>query len=624
MNLIPESVVPHLGQLYSTFVASVRSVGTAVTLAAVGMYLHRGNYLSSEGKRTLALISQQVTFPLFLFSRILYCNQDWSDAPCPNVMSSLEDVWMLALWPVVCVGIGLLVGAAVVRFAKTPPDQARIVLAAVGFGNSTGLPITLLTVVHANFPATSDLGAMDPTLFLSVYLLLYPVLQWGVGGWLLAPVDEGVKEAAGGVLKAELCESTVDSSTQSRMSSVADADEAAVNEMTPLTSSPQVGASAGAVATRASEYWVPLGGPSSPTQSALSSAARTPSRLLRHNVLHNPDVTTLYVSHRRGLVSNDEGMYMSELDLQGLVRQQLDTDSTDGEEASRTSDVEKSVDGDTDDVDISATLEGTNTAKVAKAGLSSSKDQTSSSVVGPPRLLRDGSRRSLSLRKQSVQSPLLDRPVSKAQMRRSLRALPSQYDVDSLREAATNILSRCFQPPVVGALTGMAMAALPSVRGVFVDLERRQSRAPLEWMFDALYSVGQAAVPINMMILGANLSSAYRKGFSTSEWTLERNTMIGILVGKMLVVPVVGILLVWFLKTFCWNIPKDIDASFYLVLMIVFLCPTANNVMVMVELSGSSSLKEGMAQVIALQYMVAPVILSVTMTVAVGVASGWS
>ena len=124
-------------------------------------------------------------------------------------------------------------------------------------------------------------------------------------------------------------------------------------------------------------------------------------------------------------------------------------------------------------------------------------------------------------------------------------------------------------------------------------------------MFDALYSVGQAAVPINMMILGANLSSAYQKGFSTREWTLERNTMIGILVGKMLVVPVFGILLVWFLKTFCWSVPEDIDASFYLVLMIVFLCPTANNVMVMVELSGSSSLKEGMAQVVALQYVVA-------------------
>jgi hypothetical protein len=57
--------------------------------------------------------------------------------------------------------------------------------------------------------------------------------------------------------------------------------------------------------------------------------------------------------------------------------------------------------------------------------------------------------------------------------------------------------------------------------------------------------------------------------------------------------------------------------------MIVFLTPTANNVMVMVELSGSDA-KEGIASVIAMQYACAPIILSLTMTVAIGVASGWS
>ena len=43
----------------------------------------------------------------------------------------------------------------------------------------------------------------------------------------------------------------------------------------------------------------------------------------------------------------------------------------------------------------------------------------------------------------------------------------------------------------------------------------------------------------------------------------------------------------------------------------------------MVELSGSNT-KEGIASVIALQYAVAPVLLSVTMAAAIGVASQWS
>jgi hypothetical protein len=64
-------------QIYSTFLASIRSVGTACTLAVVGIYLHRSGYVVGEGKRTLALISQQVTIPLFLFTKVIYCNQDW-------------------------------------------------------------------------------------------------------------------------------------------------------------------------------------------------------------------------------------------------------------------------------------------------------------------------------------------------------------------------------------------------------------------------------------------------------------------------------------------------------------------------------------------------------------------
>lgn len=103
------------------------------------------------------------------------------------------------------------------------------------------------------------------------------------------------------------------------------------------------------------------------------------------------------------------------------------------------------------------------------------------------------------------------------------------------------------------------------------------------------------------------------------------DTMIAVVVGKMIVMPIIGILTAIILKKYFWNIPDDIDGSFYLVLMIVFLTPTANNVMVMVELSGSgASAKEGIARVIALQYAVAPVILSVTMTIAIGIASNWT
>jgi len=133
--------------------------------------------------------------------------------------------------------------------------------------------------------------------------------------------------------------------------------------------------------------------------------------------------------------------------------------------------------------------------------------------------------------------------------------------------------------------------------------------------------VGQAAVPINMTILGINLSSTFQKkkkskysGDKNDENTdkkgkmLPNQTMLAVVVGKMIVMPVIGIFSTWFLQRYYIVFPDEIDATCYLVMMIVFITPTANSVMVMVELSGSSS-KEGMARLIGWQYVVSPVVL---------------
>ena len=60
-----------MSYLLPVFVASIRSVGTACTMASVGAYLHRREFIVGNGKRTLALISQQVTIPAFLFTTIV-------------------------------------------------------------------------------------------------------------------------------------------------------------------------------------------------------------------------------------------------------------------------------------------------------------------------------------------------------------------------------------------------------------------------------------------------------------------------------------------------------------------------------------------------------------------------
>jgi len=548
--------------IYETFTAAVRCVGTACTLAAVGVYLHRRGFLAAgEGKRALALISQQVTFPLFLFTKIIFCNQDWSDKPCPDVTKSLGDVWMLLWWPIVVVGSGILIGYLVACVCETPKNQVRAVLVACGFGNSTGLPITILTVIHANFPETSDLGRIDPTLFLSVYLLLYPVLQWGIGGWLLAPEEtEHVDHEESNEGEAENHEDMV-----------------VVDQQVPNN------ADQGPSSSRSHHH------------RRMSSLGDT----LRHNVLNNRELADIYVSQRHGLTSNDEGMYMSEINLASLG------EVSDGENP--TASIGENAGADRDD-SSTGMPQGDDTEETPLVSQQPLNGYYGIVPYPPP--------------------PTAGFPPPLSAPKRELSD-SKYYDVDNVCEACKNVMSRCFQPPVVGAILGIIVAAIEPLRGVFVDLEDRASHAPLQWLFDGLYSVGLAAVPINMMILGCNLSASQmtfakaREVNGLTDALLPWKTMVGIVVGKMIVQPAFGILLCFVLRTYFWDIPDEIDGSFYLVLMIVFLTPTANNVMVMVELSGSGA-KEGIAAVIAMQYAVAPLILSLTMTVAVGFASNWS
>ena len=94
-----------------------------------------------------------------------------------------------------------------------------------------------------------------------------------------------------------------------------------------------------------------------------------------------------------------------------------------------------------------------------------------------------------------------------------------------------------------------------------------------------------------MIILGINLSSTFEKkkpkknDDEVDSNMLPNPTMLAIVVGKMIIMPMIGIVSTWILERYYIDIPDAIDATCYLVMMIVFITPTANSVMVMVEVS---------------------------------------
>jgi hypothetical protein len=123
-----------------------------------------------------------------------------------------------------------------------------------------------------------------------------------------------------------------------------------------------------------------------------------------------------------------------------------------------------------------------------------------------------------------------------------------------------------------------------------------------------------------MCILGINLSiTSMKTKMDLAAAEISKKTIVAVVIGKMVVMPIIGVSTTVLLKSYFWKIPEAIDDPFYLVLMMVTITPTANNVMVMVELSGNGA-KEGMARIIAWQYAMAPILLSISVMIVVRVA----
>eukprot|EP00929_Paragymnodinium_shiwhaense_P000541 TRINITY_DN100787_c0_g1_i1.p1 TRINITY_DN100787_c0_g1~~TRINITY_DN100787_c0_g1_i1.p1 ORF type:complete len:489 (-),score=85.14 TRINITY_DN100787_c0_g1_i1:55-1521(-) len=180
---------------------SLRAVATMGVMAAGGVYMNKKGVMTPQVSKGLSEISMSLTIPCLLFTTAIDCKQNWSHDACPRLADSLRSGWPMLLLPLLYVGSGLIVGWIAAYVGGAEANFRRSAMAAVTFGNSTGLPLTLLAVVHAQFSKKTDLGSVNPLLFLSVYLVLYPVLQWSVGAQLLRPKKK--EEVIGSLLLEE-------------------------------------------------------------------------------------------------------------------------------------------------------------------------------------------------------------------------------------------------------------------------------------------------------------------------------------------------------------------------------------------------------------------------------------
>eukprot|EP00438_Fugacium_kawagutii_P013321 Skav206501 [mRNA] locus=scaffold1128:237491:238921:+ [translate_table: standard] len=165
-------------------VASLKAVGQIAVMAGAGFLMTRIGIITNEVRKGLGELSMNLLLPCLMFSQVIYCNTDQDNGiECPNMAQTITHSAILFFWPLVVVGSGYLLGSLAAIIMRVPPNFRRAAAGSVAFGNSTGMPVVLLTALG---PSLVKQGVLQgsPLLFLPVYLVLSPLLQWTVGSYV--------------------------------------------------------------------------------------------------------------------------------------------------------------------------------------------------------------------------------------------------------------------------------------------------------------------------------------------------------------------------------------------------------------------------------------------------------
>ncbi|CAE8704050.1 unnamed protein product [Polarella glacialis] len=539
-----------------SFLATLRAISTTAFLAGAGALATRRGIITDQGRRCLAELSMNLLMPALLFTSLIKCEDgEW----CPPVSQLISECWYLFIFPLFVVSCGMALGKGVAVVTGCPASFSQACVGAVAFGNSTGLAITLLEVLSPEL-LLEGVVQVNPLKYLPVYLLLYPLLQWTLGSFLFGLYDaekSDVDEEAPGPNTL-----TADLETQDQ-------------EVPPLPQDQEV---------------PPL--PALPTTSSLSSSimrsfAGKASSLKSFSLQDlnwgtEPDMAPQELPHLAcgvrsqtllpSLLSemSDMRRQISDPAILGVISQQAEKGSL---QLPCVFTAPTPSNGNLQDLEaeiFNAPLPPL--ATVVEAEIYKSGNSSGSSKVGP------------------------------------VARWVKSHDVvccscwtrgfGTLRKVIRNALV----PPVIGAALGMTVALIRPLQLLFVDVSGGDDATALSFAFKALLTIGSASVPVNMLVLGSNLA----KGCNFKAVPLSTN--VGIILMKTIVMPLVMALLIGFIS----RVTPATDPAVWLVAIVVSCTPTANNIMVMVELSGQN--KESMTTSIFSQYIVAPFTLTLVLT----------
>ena len=160
-------------------------------------------------------------------------------------------------------------------------------------------------------------------------------------------------------------------------------------------------------------------------------------------------------------------------------------------------------------------------------------------------------------------SVLADEEESSENSLMSIRCLAEPRVVRRIRIVAEQTpIHHILQPPTIASLLAIIIGTVPQLKTFFFG-----SDAPMSFMTDSLEILAGAMVPCVMLILGGMLAEG------PNESTLGIKTTIGIIVARLVVLPVIGIGIVVLADKLNFLVAND--AMFRFVLLLQYTTPSA-------------------------------------------------
>ena len=171
--------------------------------------------------------------------------------------------------------------------------------------------------------------------------------------------------------------------------------------------------------------------------------------------------------------------------------------------------------------------------------------------------------------------------------------------------ACCAVVRRVASPPIYGIFAGLCVGLVPPLRWLFVGDPSQGAAAhpPLRFVLQAAGLLGDAAIPLNTMLLGASLSGG-------PSWrVVPLRVVAGIVVSKLAIMPAIALVLIALLTAV-----TPIAPLLTLVILMESAMPTANNLMMMCELGVGGRASAFMSTVIFAQYLAAPIFMTASLT----------